>query len=267
MHLPKSQLKILMTRALGGTNHFGIRSYAQVFTHGHNINQNNVGRISLNNLMGVNPSPKIQWDWGSTMNHRGPHKVSAQSSNPSVVHKQKDTSTKILYNQQTTKWGGFKVLSQTQGKLCRDSTVNFNHRRVCISNSDPNKDTPVYNRYQALESLVENGGPYDSGSNNWDNDIPSHTTRAAHVKTSRATGKKPVQTWSLETNNRNCYGTDPRIQNQHMDNRMVGPSCTDSLYFQPCDEFLVVYLSPLSGPIKAPPEYGIQSQIFVWHTL
>ena len=103
LHLTKSQIKVTMTKVLGGTNHFGKRSYAQVVTTGKQITSYSPASniLSVNSPTGSNHSPTKQWNRGNRSLYRAvSHKASAQSSNSTIVHKNNSISTKVLYKQE-----------------------------------------------------------------------------------------------------------------------------------------------------------------------
>ena len=81
------------------------------------------------------------------------HKVSAQSSNSTIVHKNNGTSTKVLYKQGNMAHHGRQTSVNVQGK---------SYPSCSSIKSSPEQGVPVYNRYHILEPINEN----------WDNDQP-----------------------------------------------------------------------------------------------
>ena len=143
-----------MTKALGGTNHFGKRSYAHVVTTGNQTTSysptSNI--LSVNSLTGSNPSPAKQWNRGNRSLYSAvPHTVSTQSSNSTIVHKNNGISTKVPYKQGNMTHLVRQTSVDVQGK---------SYPSCCSIKSSLEQGVPVYNRYHILEPINED----------WDND-------------------------------------------------------------------------------------------------
>ena len=154
----KSQVKLGMTKALGSTNHFGKRSYAQVVATCNQIPNHSASfnTLPVNSLKGSNPSHAKQCNRGnSPLYSTLSHKVSAQSSNPPIVHKHKGTSTKVLYKQENMAEDSRQASIDLQGKL---------YQSLSSTKSNPEQEVLVYNRYHILESLNHNCENYQHGT-------------------------------------------------------------------------------------------------------
>ena len=82
MYLPKTQAKSIMTKALGGTNHFGKKYYAQLVSTGENIisQSQTFNTLLASGHTGSNHSTATAWDRGNRSFHRDvSNKASAKS--------------------------------------------------------------------------------------------------------------------------------------------------------------------------------------------
>ena len=107
MHLPKAQAKTIITKALGGTNHFGKKSYAQVVTTGKRISNESptFNTLLANGRTGSNHSPATLWDRGNRLFRRTvSNKASVQSSIQYRPYEWKNTSTRILGKQRNLQY-------------------------------------------------------------------------------------------------------------------------------------------------------------------
>ena len=147
-----------MTKAFGGSNHFGKKSCAQVVTTGTQMNNHSPSskKWSVNGLRGLNPPPAKQWNGGTKLQHSSvSHKVSAQSPTLTIVHKYKGTSTKVLYKHGDRAHLGRQASINFQGKSNPSCSTIKNNQEQGI---------PVYNRYHTLQLIDDNGDNNQSGT-------------------------------------------------------------------------------------------------------
>ena len=150
MHLPKTQVKSIMTKALGGTNHFGKKSYAQVVSTGENIisHSQTFNTLLASGHTGSNHSPTTAWDRGNRSFHRVvSNKASAKSSNQDRAYECKDISTRVLYKQENLKQYSSQTVNNGRGRFY------FNCSSI---NNIPEQGVPVHNRYHILDYIDAN---------------------------------------------------------------------------------------------------------------
>ena len=243
MYLPKTQAKSIMTKALGGTNHFEKKSYAQIVSTGEKIisHSQSFNTLLASGRMGSNHSPATAWERGNRSFHCiVSNKASAKSSNQDVAYECKDTSTRILCK---------------QGNLEQYSSQTVNNGRgrsyfKCPSiNNSPDHGVPVHNRYHILDlndanenneqlgntdklnsqqQSSKNNNPIRGKTNKANTDFSGHTR----------TDEKPCRSQQhcigdIDFSGRTCTDVKPCRSQQHRIGNadFSGHTCTDD---NPC---------------------------------
>ena len=266
LHFNKSKVKLTMTKALGGTNHYGKRSYGQVVTTGNQITSHSPYASSkilpVNSVMGSNHSHAKQWNRSNRSLYSAvSHKVSAQSSNQTIVHRNNGTGTKVLYKEGNIAHHGRQASVNVQGK---------SYPSCSSTKSNPEQGILVYKKYHILQPI----------DNNCDNDQPGITDKSECQYQSGSKNTSSV----AKTKNKEDTDLSCRI---HMDNKPYPSQSNwvrgvDSLHSKavnslhkntantkPCQEFLLCQqqLNTAFGCVPLTAIKTYQGPVKIWNVI